>query len=153
MRVPPFSSTILFELYERENEFYVQITYRKTVSEDALPLEIPNCGTMCPLKKFYELYDHILPKESEDFTTLCKLKAKSYHPIILILFMNAIAIIVIVMIVLSIKRRNKVVPKKSRSENIRSHSLRSHSLSAIPKHVLDTISENVMPKGVVLPSK
>lgn len=72
MHIPPLTSNILFELYQRDDEYYVQLFYRKTISENAQPMEIPNCGTKCPLDKFYELYKDILPTEDEDFESLCR---------------------------------------------------------------------------------
>lgn len=76
LKIPLFSSSILFELYQRDTDYFVQVTYRKTVSENAKPLEIPNCGTMCPLDKFYDLYKDILPEEDESYEALCRLKFK-----------------------------------------------------------------------------
>lgn len=73
LHIPPLSSSLLFELYKRGEENYVQISYRKTVSDDELPVMIPNCGTMCPLAKFYELYKDILPSSDESFNSLCRL--------------------------------------------------------------------------------
>lgn len=35
------------------------------------PLNITGCGTKCPLDKFYQLFDDIIPKQ--DFETECKL--------------------------------------------------------------------------------
>lgn len=69
--IPPFSSSILFELYKRADEYYVQVIYRKTVSGDHKPLYIPNCGVKCPLAKFYEVYQNILPTANETFNSLC----------------------------------------------------------------------------------
>lgn len=146
MRVPPFSSSILFELYERENEFYVQIFYRKTVSGDVPPLEIPNCGTMCPLEKFIELYQHILPTEEEDFNTLCQLEEKENNNLIIIILLNVVAILAIAMIVISIRRQKNSNPKEPQPKNTR-----NQSLSALPRHVLN--ENSVVPKNVVLPSK
>ncbi|XP_055307347.1 prostatic acid phosphatase-like [Sitodiplosis mosellana] len=55
VKIPLFSSSILFELHQRDTEYFVQVTYRKTVSENASSFEIPNCGTMCPLNRFYDV--------------------------------------------------------------------------------------------------
>ena len=62
----------MFELYEKNYEFFIQIRYKKTASDDPSPLEIPKCGKMCPLKKFSEIFDAILPKE--DHSKECALK-------------------------------------------------------------------------------
>lgn len=39
---------------------------------DETPAHIPNCGQLCPLAKFYELYSEILPTENETFESLCR---------------------------------------------------------------------------------
>lgn len=36
------------------------------------PLEIDGCGSKCPLKKFYSLYQNILP--TENFNKECELR-------------------------------------------------------------------------------
>lgn len=73
LHVPPFSSSIFFELYHKNDNYFVKILYRKTPTDDVPALNIPNCGTMCLLDKFYELYKHILPADFESFTSLCRL--------------------------------------------------------------------------------
>lgn len=63
---PPYASCIFFELH-KENELpFVQVFYRNSTEIDVSPLEIPNCGTECPLSRFYELYRDILPTQSFD---------------------------------------------------------------------------------------
>lgn len=54
------------ELYEHNDDPYVQIFYRNTTETNIKPLEVPNCGTKCPLSKIYDLYDDILPTGSFD---------------------------------------------------------------------------------------
>ncbi|XP_031632797.1 prostatic acid phosphatase-like [Contarinia nasturtii] len=72
LQVPVYASSLYFELYKGNGSHFVQVFYRRTPTENVPPpLEIPNCGTICPLDKFYELYADILPKEYEDFETLC----------------------------------------------------------------------------------
>lgn len=66
-----YASCLFFELFERKGSYFVQVIYRKTPTDNTLPLNIPKCGTMCPLDKFYELYQDILPGETEVYETLC----------------------------------------------------------------------------------
>ncbi|XP_055300677.1 prostatic acid phosphatase-like isoform X2 [Sitodiplosis mosellana] len=68
--IPPYSSSLLFELYKSNDDFYVQLFYRNNLTEDPSPLNIPLCGTKCPLNRFYDLYNAILPS---DFGTECHL--------------------------------------------------------------------------------
>lgn len=64
--MPPYSSCIFFELYHGNTTPFVQVFYRNTTETSVSPLNIPDCGTKCPLQRFYELYDDILPKKSID---------------------------------------------------------------------------------------
>lgn len=61
------------ELYKSEQDYYVQVFYRKDNSENLPPIEIPGCGIKCPLQTLYKLYDEILPKEHETYESLCRL--------------------------------------------------------------------------------
>ncbi|XP_037031472.1 prostatic acid phosphatase-like [Bradysia coprophila] len=61
----PYVSTIILEMRKRDDEYYVQIFY-KTSDKTPEPIQIPGCGTQCPLSKMYEIYDHIIPKKQFD---------------------------------------------------------------------------------------
>lgn len=70
---PYFSSCLLFELYQTNVGHHVEIYYKQQNTEflNALePLFIPNCGKKCPLARFYELYEDILP--TNDFDVECQ---------------------------------------------------------------------------------
>lgn len=54
---------------DTNSSHYIQVFYRNSSTEDLTPLNIPNCGTKCPLMRFYDLYDEIL---TDDFNE-CKL--------------------------------------------------------------------------------
>lgn len=72
--MPPYASSMYFELYKRGTEYFVQIFYRPTATEKVQSLNIPDCGTLCPLDQFYKLYEDVLPTESEDRKILCQIK-------------------------------------------------------------------------------
>lgn len=56
---------MFFELYKSDEIPYVQIYYRNTTKMTNLPpLEIPGCGTKCPLTDLYNLYSDVLPTQS-----------------------------------------------------------------------------------------
>lgn len=62
--IPYYASSLLFELYRvDESMHYVQLYYKKYDDENPEPLHIPRCGRNCPLGRFYELYNDILPKD------------------------------------------------------------------------------------------
>lgn len=51
---------------------YVQIFYKNTSDTNISALEIPYCGTKCPLDRLYHLYEDILPTQT--FEEECKLR-------------------------------------------------------------------------------
>lgn len=65
----------MLELHILNSIPYVQIFYKNTTGTtdqaDLLPMNIPNCGIICPLSKMFELYKDILP---DSFEEECKLK-------------------------------------------------------------------------------
>lgn len=74
VHIPPYASSLYFELYKYRSEYFVQFFYRRTPTEIVSPLKIPNCNIMCPLDRLYGIFKDILPTDSEDFATLCQLK-------------------------------------------------------------------------------
>lgn len=85
LHVPPYSSSLLFELYKSsnnshnltDNSHYIQLFYRNSSSDDLTPMNIPNCGIKCSLNQFYKLYDNIL---ASDFTAECQLPNEQCIP-------------------------------------------------------------------------
>lgn len=69
MHLPPFGAAVLFELYKSRNNYYVQLFYKNTTAEVIHPMNMPNCGTKCPLKKFFTVYKDVIP--TRDFETEC----------------------------------------------------------------------------------
>lgn len=66
---PPYASCLLFELYRNKTDYYLQLFYRNTTTTLDIPaLELPNgnCGTKCPLHKWYDIYKEILPTKTYD---------------------------------------------------------------------------------------
>lgn len=64
--MPPYAVSILFELYETNNGHYLTLFYKKIDEEDPLPLNIPGCGTKCPLEKFIKINAPFIPTKSFD---------------------------------------------------------------------------------------
>ncbi|XP_031638619.1 lysosomal acid phosphatase-like [Contarinia nasturtii] len=71
--IPPFASCLFFELYQSgKDNFNVQLFYKNTTVEDLPPLNplnIPGCGTKCPLDQFKRLFKDVLP--IQNFETEC----------------------------------------------------------------------------------
>lgn len=71
---PPYTACVMLELrIDDQQKPYVSVFYKNT-AEEPKPLEIPGCGTSCPLDQMYQLYKDILP---EDWTSECKLSMLS----------------------------------------------------------------------------
>lgn len=71
---PPYAACVMLELrIDDQQKPYVSVFYKNT-AEEPKPLEIPGCGTSCPLDQMYQLYKDILP---EDWTSECKLSMLS----------------------------------------------------------------------------
>lgn len=66
----PYAAAIIVELRNYQNEAYVQLYYKNSEMTPE-PINIPQCGTACPLSKMYELYAEILPQN--DFPTECNI--------------------------------------------------------------------------------
>lgn len=60
---PPYVSSVLFELIQSKDKYYVQAYYKN--STEPMLLDLPNCGTLCPLDQMFEVYKDILPVDWE----------------------------------------------------------------------------------------
>ncbi|XP_031837653.1 venom acid phosphatase Acph-1 [Nomia melanderi] len=71
--IPSYSSSLMFELHENDNQHYVQILYRNNGKLRAL--NIPGCSTaMCPLETFKNFVAPVLPQNPAE---LCGSAEKS----------------------------------------------------------------------------
>eukprot|EP00088_Acartia_fossae_P068667 TRINITY_DN8752_c0_g1_i1.p1 TRINITY_DN8752_c0_g1~~TRINITY_DN8752_c0_g1_i1.p1 ORF type:complete len:419 (+),score=82.51 TRINITY_DN8752_c0_g1_i1:162-1418(+) len=59
---PYYAATILFELIERENKFYMKISYRNETDRPPYELIVPGCDQhLCPIEKLKEIVSPLLP--------------------------------------------------------------------------------------------
>lgn len=72
---PPYASSIMFELYQTKSDYYVQIFYKNTTSEQLTPMNIPRCGPKCTLSQLNTIYEAILP--TRDFDTECRMSMEA----------------------------------------------------------------------------
>lgn len=62
---PPYASTVMFELRKfNGNDYRVQVFYKNT-TEEPQPLNLPDCGTSCPLDQMFKIYKSVLPVDWE----------------------------------------------------------------------------------------
>lgn len=75
---PPYTSTILIELYsDQKDGFYVNILYKN--SSVPLKMTLPTCEFNCPLEEFTQiLSDVTLPRD--DFEKACRFTLLEYLP-------------------------------------------------------------------------
>lgn len=79
MNYPPYAASLFIDLYqhnEDRKQYFVQISYKRSNDENIPALEIPGCGTLCPLHKFYDIYTDFIPMN--DFETECKMEEMSF---------------------------------------------------------------------------
>ncbi|XP_033917571.1 lysosomal acid phosphatase [Melopsittacus undulatus] len=63
---PPYASCHLFELYQEDDGGYsVEMFYRNESGKEPFPLTIPGCQHKCPLQRFLELTDPVIPRDWE----------------------------------------------------------------------------------------
>ncbi|XP_061318170.1 lysosomal acid phosphatase [Pezoporus occidentalis] len=63
---PPYASCHLFELYQEDDGNYsVEMFYRNESGREPFPLTIPGCQHKCPLQRFLELTDPVIPQDWE----------------------------------------------------------------------------------------
>lgn len=71
--MPQYASSLHFELYQRNMEYYVQLSFKSLTMDQPKLLNIPNCGTKCLLDKVHKLIEDIIPAPDEDYNTLCRM--------------------------------------------------------------------------------
>lgn len=74
---PTYGIMALFELVrdKKTNDVGVQLYLRNSATSGAIPLTIPGCEHFCPLDKFVELSNRVIPK---DRAALCTPRNKDY---------------------------------------------------------------------------
>lgn len=66
----------MVELYKTaDDQYYVQIFYRKSNEEHPEPLNVPGCGTKFSVQQFLDQYKEIIPEN--DFDSECRLQMLS----------------------------------------------------------------------------
>ncbi|XP_031634018.1 prostatic acid phosphatase-like [Contarinia nasturtii] len=63
-RSPPYTATVLFELYKKGDSYYIEIFYKNSTNENLSPLNMPTCGVRCSIRDFRRIYETVIPTES-----------------------------------------------------------------------------------------
>jgi len=68
---PPYASAVLLELFKREEgKHFVRLAYKNDTEATPYPLTLPGCDHLCPLEKFKQLTQSLVP---EDWSEECSL--------------------------------------------------------------------------------
>ncbi|EFN60591.1 Lysosomal acid phosphatase [Camponotus floridanus] len=63
--VPEYSSAIIMELQEINQEFYVKLLYYQGIPPTIKELQIPGCDVLCPFDKYLDLIEDLIPSDDE----------------------------------------------------------------------------------------
>ncbi|XP_040976895.1 lysosomal acid phosphatase isoform X2 [Aquila chrysaetos chrysaetos] len=93
----PYASCHLFELYQEDDgNFSVEMFFRNESGKEPFPLTIPGCQHQCPLQRFLELTDPVVP---QDWEQECQV-ASSVHDTELFLGLAVCGSILLLLIIL-----------------------------------------------------
>ncbi|XP_076233677.1 venom acid phosphatase [Calliopsis andreniformis] len=63
--VPEYSSCVMVELHEIDNEYYIQVLYYLGIPSKTIELQLPGCSKLCPLGTFLDLTEDIIPSNED----------------------------------------------------------------------------------------
>lgn len=63
--IPNYTSSVILELYENNNDYFVQVLYYLGIPDKMQVMTIPGCEEMCPLEKFIHLLKDVMPDDNE----------------------------------------------------------------------------------------
>jgi len=58
---PPYTALVLIELWKNVGKYQVKVLYRNSTTHEPYNLAIPGCEAVCPLEKFVELLQPVIP--------------------------------------------------------------------------------------------
>ncbi|XP_023444307.1 prostatic acid phosphatase [Dasypus novemcinctus] len=62
-RLPPYASCHVTELYLEKGQYFVEMFYRNDTQNELHALALPGCTHSCPLRKFSELVEPVIPQD------------------------------------------------------------------------------------------
>ncbi|XP_055637636.1 prostatic acid phosphatase-like [Toxorhynchites rutilus septentrionalis] len=102
---PPFAACLMLELRQPSSgKPYISIYYKNTTAEPEA-LEIPNCGTRCPLHRMFKVYEDVIPGDWDRECQVSLSNAESnvnetFGNMVYIVAISSITIIVVMLLVL-----------------------------------------------------
>lgn len=73
---PVYASCIMFELYEDDNKYYVEIYYKYSRTENPMRLKFYDCEESCEFGKFVNISQKLIP---ENRAESCQVEQSSFH--------------------------------------------------------------------------
>ncbi|XP_017758689.1 PREDICTED: venom acid phosphatase Acph-1-like [Eufriesea mexicana] len=63
--VPEYSSSVIIELHSIEDTYYVKVLNYLGIPSKAKDIQLPGCEVLCPLNKYLELTEKVMPSNEE----------------------------------------------------------------------------------------
>ncbi|XP_033302567.1 venom acid phosphatase Acph-1-like isoform X1 [Bombus vosnesenskii] len=63
--VPEYSSSVILELHQNNNAYYVKVLNYLGIPSEAKELQLPGCEILCPLDKYLQLIEGVMPSNDE----------------------------------------------------------------------------------------
>lgn len=63
--VPAYSSSVILELHEIDNDFFVKVLHYLGIPSRVEELELPGCDVLCPLDMYLEIIEDLIPTQAE----------------------------------------------------------------------------------------
>lgn len=63
--VPAYSSSIILELHEIDNDYFVKVLHYLGIPSKVEELQLPGCDVLCPLDSYLEIIDDLIPTQAE----------------------------------------------------------------------------------------
>ncbi|XP_004692250.1 PREDICTED: prostatic acid phosphatase [Condylura cristata] len=93
--IPPYASCHITELYLDNGSYFVEMHYLNETQHEPYPLTLPGCTHSCPLTKFVDLVDPVIP---QDWSTECM--ATNKHQVLKIILAIAFCVVFAVLLLL-----------------------------------------------------
>ncbi|XP_054016298.1 venom acid phosphatase Acph-1-like [Hylaeus anthracinus] len=63
--VPEYSSAVILELHQTNDNYYVKLAHYLGIPSKIEELTLPGCDAMCPLAKYLQLTEEVMPSKEE----------------------------------------------------------------------------------------
>ncbi|KZC12199.1 PREDICTED: venom acid phosphatase Acph-1-like [Dufourea novaeangliae] len=63
--VPEYSSAVFMELHEIDSQYYVKVAHYLGIPSKVEEVQLPNCDLLCPLDKYLQLTEELMPSKEE----------------------------------------------------------------------------------------